>query len=287
LKSIFGTDNNIEFSCGSKLEAGYDAYFFIEEFSKKRHRTQIKNLRKNSLSKFILIPSEFVTTSKKLSTFNDFSGANHFYLRVFSRPFCNLFFTKITVGLFIDFLRAAFYLPFFIWWLLLNITNTNLQQTYIKIRGILYFDIRYLTFLEMLDSFDFVWSPHKEIQKNARNYFRPTQILPVIEPIITSTIGHQSLDNKTKQITFKMSGNITSFRLEQLAIFKTWCKRILPNDTKFYVQGFSNSPEMNFDFTFNPPQSEKWQFSSPMRIFRSFEVEKCIPFVIKNSNRAI
>lgn len=284
ISSIFKSGKVFDFYTGPKFELGHDIYLYIEEFSKHTTRVKLREARKKVTAPFILIPTEFITQHKVQCTFNDFEYSNKVSPSILLRPLSRLYCKDICKKLLLEILFAVQYSPVFIYWLLKSLVKNGVLQTYLDIRKRFYMDVRYISYLSILDIFDYMWPPHNNIRLQNSDYFKIKKILPVITPLITSKIHIPSMSDSFSTIKIKMSGTLTQYRLCKLKEFKAWFKSFKKQSLCVNLTDFTNETENKhqMDFTLNPPQTRLWQYSSPMRLFRSLEIERCIPIITKN-----
>jgi len=291
----------------------------IEEFTDPYFIEDIKSLKKSSKIEITLIATEFITQyktdnekciisyfnnfdlkSKKLIYFYSFLGliiSNIFFFNFlkFSKHF-----TKLTLS-FLDFIIYFFYKFFFIPYNFLKTalrSNTDISRTSqpkkklfktedlikktlftrnIQFLNHIYFFVRYKYFLKSLIYVDNVIFLNSKQEKQYK--FLNLKSLGCISPEFSIQKFTEKLDQNEYGI--KMTGTITPFRNKMMQHFLN--EYFLKNNENIphLIQPFSKKEAINFIFSFHPPQTKDWLYSSPTRIFRSFNNDFSIPIVIR------
>ena len=270
----------------------------IDEFTNLRFNRDIKrSYSKNT--KFFLVATEFITKKNKFKTFNSFeiSWLNIISIKLLL-PFykyLDKFKFKRSTPKFRNIISIKLLLPLYKYlgkYILSLIINLS-YKTFAS-RRFIYDYFRYDGFSNNIKYFSKIIVFHKELYNQYFSFIKENnlncEVLETLFPIIDKK---KLLNNlKGKKYSFYMTGTITPYRQAQFNALKKNIQSSLDSDNslnyydcEFFIKSFNNeSPLPNYLFSYHPPQTINWKFSSPIRIYRSLCVDFSIPIVDKYFN---
>lgn len=148
---------------------------------------------------------------------------------------------------------------------------------------------RYRGFVDVLDAIDLMIAVHPKIADGFQYLRNDAARSDVASPILYPTID-LSLNGGVSRLTkatfgFALTGTVTRFRaamarelieafrkarLHQASVWRTRFEESSPIvDEASLLSIYKNADADAPLFNFNPPQSDRWPYSSPMRIFRA------------------
>ncbi|EDZ64354.1 hypothetical protein KB13_486 [beta proteobacterium KB13] len=290
----------------------------IEEFTNPYFIENIKSLKNSNKIEITLIATEFITQYKTenekfiISYFNNFDLKSIKLIYLYSFVafivsnifFFNLinfskYFTKLILFFFdliIYFFYGGFLIPYNFFKKFTLRSNIDISKTQpdiklfkteelikktlfnrnIKFLNHIYFFVRYKYFLKSLIYVDNVIFLNSKQEKQYK--FLNLKSLGCISPEFSIKKFTEKLDQNEYGI--KMTGTITPFRYKMMEHFLNHYYLINNDHIPYLIQSFSKKEASNFLFSFHPPQTKDWIYSSPTRIFRSFNNDFSIPIVI-------
>lgn len=286
---IFKPQSDIKFSVGKEFRSDADIVFIIEEFSRRKTGQLLREAKTASIKPiYILIATEFITQTFYYKTYNNFYGFWGSCVLASLRPFARIYCGQFSKSTILEFIFFPFLSALTTLFLIGKVVSGQIHSLKRFLRQIFYFDVRYLEFLAIADNFDYFLAAHDLIEQQLHKELPGKECIAVLCPLLSEKKLNITDFNSTDVINVKMSGNLTSYRFEQLKRFKQWFENNFSQKLKIVTRDFKKQDSVGtqFDFTFNPPQSHNWLYSSPMRIYRSIEINSAIPIVTKKFNQS-
>ena len=132
----------------------------------------------------------------------------------------------------------------------------------------------------------------KTRRKGFEIFKKHTELVIKVHPLLNQNkknftiyppISKKNISNKK---TIKVSGTETNYRLEKCNDFRNKLKD-LKIKYRFYFDSkitFNVNYNHNFGFSYQPAQSEEWNKSNPIKIWRDIWIHNAIPIVDKKFN---
>jgi hypothetical protein len=278
----------------SRLLDPYAINIIIDEFTNFIINFEITQFKKKyPEAKIIFLLTEFFSTKFFVKSLNLFES-NIFDLSLISIIKPLIFYVRSDYtqkpGLqewFLFFLYLPIFLIYFPLLLLMMfcrlIKIELLCNLRLKVRRLIYMELRYSGLLTMIKYADALIDTHNLISASIPKNLTIKKFGTIYPEFNIEDIRGNLLVEK--QMSIEMTGTITPYR-------KMWIRRI--NHTIFlkslrsimnFVRGynFSNKQEKGKSaFSMHPPQSKKWKYCSPIRIYRAVAVDFNIPIITKN-----
>jgi len=266
----------------------------IDEFTNYATNREIESFKNNHPEAvLIFVLTEFIESKLLVKSFNFFDGlvaaSIVSAIRVYI-PFKRKDFEKPTKG---DWLVALIYSPvaagYWMLYQLRQIGKTNKESIVSKIRGHAYLLMRYLGLKRMVKLADAVVLSHPKISESLTYLSDCPKTLGVLYPEINYQDVVRNLF-RDKTLMLEVTGSITTYRH----------KCILNINRQILLSGMHNSMELCKAISFghnsssgesrgayslHPPQSEKWKYSSPTRIYRALQYDGNMPVLTKTFNQ--
>ncbi|WP_404360882.1 hypothetical protein [Methylotuvimicrobium sp. KM1] len=262
----------------------------IDEFTDFISNKEIMDFKKqNPDSQLIYVLTEFIEHRLFVTSFNFFDGI----IEAALIAVMNVYFRRrrqdfksATIN---HWLVAIFYSPFLLFYLLdhflRNLIRKNRLPLISRVHRTAYMLMRYLGFEKMIVYADAVILSHKSIADDLGEIIGNIPVLGIIHPEINFEEIEQSLF-LDKQLFIEITGSITPYRLKAIRRINTDILRlcIINRFGPCKTISFSSSWEQDAArgaYSLHPPQSKKWKYSSPTRIFRALQYEHNMPVLTK------
>lgn len=258
-----------------KNEVIYKNYIFIDEFS---DYFEINYLLKKKIKKkltYILFSTEFETNNRNGKSFNQFKETNKIEALIINLISTLLFFTPKRFRNMSTFgkLSAFFLLPFAILKVLTlkKVDYVSVINEIKEFKRRIYMKARRKGFDIFSRNVDLIIKIHPLLNNNKND----TVIYPLINDLILP-----------KNNKIKVSGTQTNYRVGRCVNFKkSITEKKLNYNFKFDLTiSFQTDNNEIFGFSFQPAQSQFWEKSNPVKIWRDFTLHQSIPIVDKKFN---
>jgi hypothetical protein len=288
---VFGK-RDIEVKVSQTLVPGY-VNLIIDEFTSRIANKYIAQFKlKNPATPFVYVLTEFISRKLFVESFNHFDGVARSAISSVFGIYIRLKRGDLGRPGLRDFFVAAFFLPilgcYFLSWMVQKVAHRkldNLVRRFIEdhLSG-LHLHKRYLGLASHLKYADAIIASHENIldtfrrSKLARQDYR---ILGVVYPELDE-IAIQNRFLIEKEPFIELSGSITPYR-------QRWIERIngliyIQRNEHYFGMCVAYSFSDNTDrkrgaFSLHPPQTKKWPYSSPMRIYRALSLDFNLPLL--------
>jgi hypothetical protein len=272
--------------------------------------------RQHPHARMIFVLTEFIETRLLVKTFNFFGGpleaaaiaAMNIYLRLYRKDFLPPSFG--------DWVIAAAYSPLlFVYYILHRLKNLRSKRPVSLISRLhrrAYMLMRYLGLEKMIDCADGVILSHGMIEAGIRKLSPTIPVLGILHPeIIFEEIKNTLFIGK--HLYIEITGSITPYRRKYADeinhhIMKLGTRNIFhmcrivswadPNSSETYhAQSIERRSSLSTPsstltkrekgdawraaYSLHPPQSHRWQYSSPTRIFRALQYDHNMPVLTR------
>ena len=288
------TTRGIKFKTSENFIKGH-LNVVIDEFTDPSFLLKISLFKKkHPTEKIVLIATEFVETFHGVTSINIFNRISNIAIISYANIWIRFNFPDLKNHLLPgDMLRSFIFLPFLPYILMGFFLNRYRQKFKIGLQHIhqtVYHHIRYLGLKKAISSFDYVVALHENILSSMHDHFPGIVSRGVFYPELKNSDLKDLFSNKVMKID--VSGTITSFRQSEIKRMQKLLLRfgnrflgfnIIPFNKK-NDKGKNNktSDDEKSAFSFHPPQSSKWKYCSPTRLFRALSMDKNIPLISKN-----
>ncbi len=275
----------------------------IDEFTDFISNMEIIDFkRQNPGSKLVYLLTEFIECRLFVKSFNFFDSiveaaaisAMNVYFRTHRRDF-NLptFSHWITAILYSPLLLVYLLNHFLHYWFTYSFRRKLSRQNNLTLLSrahrTAYMLMRYLGLEKMVVYADAIILSHDSIAENLEDIAGSIPTLGTIYPEISFKEIESSLF-LNKQLFFEITGSITPYRLKVLHKINMNIIRLgIKNRFELCKPiSFCSSKKLNDvrgAYSLHPPQSKKWKYSSPTRIFRALQYEHNIPVLTKIFNQ--
>ena len=253
-----------------------DVILFIEEFSDYFELKKILDLKKKNNFKFIVVSTEFETKNRHGCSFNAFQENNLITEKIINFFSIILFYIPKSLRKFKSLSKIASFIIYLFSCLNKNNNQNNKSIKFSsnklsEIKRQIYMKTRRKGFEVIKKHTELIIKVHPLLNENKNDF----TIYPPISRKITS--------NKK---TIKVSGTETNYRLNKCYDFQNKLKD-LKIKYKFYFDSkitFNVGSNNNFGFSYQPAQSEGWNKSNPIKIWRDIWIHNAIPIVDKKFN---
>ena len=284
----------------------------IDEFSNTIKNSEIRTLKKSSDSvRFVYVLTEFIEKKFMVRSFNHFGSIIdssfiafiNIYLRKRRKNF-----KKARFQDYLAFFLLSPFLPLYgIKFLVTNFINffknyrsqgrKNIFKINPQTHHLIYMHMRYLGFEEMIGYADAVILSHGSIEKGYDGFRRELGEGCNSGGVLYPELPHDTLTDffmhhgQKKKLFIEMTGSITSYRYKFISKINTdillaGVNNLLGHTKNFPFKKILRIKQINRGaFSLHPPQSVRWPYSSPTRIYRSLCVDKSIPILTKNFNQ--
>ena len=262
----------------------------IDEFTDFISNMEIMDFKKqNPNSQLIYVLTEFIEHRLFVTSFNFFEGfveaavlaAMNVYFRSRRQDF-----NSATIQ---HWLVAIVYMPLLIVYLLDHVLKNLIRKKRLplisRMHRTAYMLMRYLGFEKMIVYADAVILSHKSIADDLGDIIGNIPVLGTIHPEINFEEIEQSLF-LDKQLFIEVTGSITPYRIKfirriNMDIISLGLKNKFGLCKPISFSSSRNLSILRGAYSLHPPQSEKWKYSSPTRIFRALHHEHNMPVLTK------
>jgi len=266
-----GKFEDLNFEISNDLSNG--TCMFIDEFSSIYELKMLARKKQLNSLKYILLSTEFETNSYSGPSFNEFTKPYiglPFIVR-FLGPV--LFWTpklvrySVLFGKFTAVLGLLIILPY----LILHRRNNykDIVDFITEIKRRVYMKTRRIGYEKFKNIADLIIKIHPAIDKDKKTLL----LLPIIENFKN--------DNTS---TIRVSGTETLYRLNQCDNFKNFLIRNNLNfkfDYKEIITFDELKPTKNYGYAYQPAQTQQWDKSNPVKIWRDIHYHGAIPILDK------
>lgn len=266
----------------------------IDEFTNYIANLNLREFRRdNPKTKIIYVLTEFVERRKLVSSFNFFGGwleasaiaAMSVYFRWLRKDYLPASLRDWTVAILYMPLLAIFYAAYFI----RNSLSKRRTTFTSRLHAIAYLQMRYLGLEAHLQFADYAILSHPLIGEQLR-------LLPSYKDWHGKVIGtlYPELDIneivrnlfRYKRLFIEVTGSVTPYRQKFIdQINRDILSLGLSNHIdRCQAISFSNHSEMpkRGAYSLHPPQSKKWCYCSPTRLYRALQVDHNVPIITKS-----
>lgn len=290
-----------DFSVSEKLQE--DAInLVIDEFTNFAANRYIANFsasKRNASLVFVL--TEFIENHMlACSSFNHFGGIRNSAILALVNCFLRNARSDFRPAKLVDYLRVFLYFPVLAWLIIPFSLNfmLNLPKGMKKafksvyrnyLHRLIYMHGRYLGFEAMVNCADAVMTCHQGIEDGySKMRERQAEMPPsfgVFYPEFSSDgINSSMLSGKTKGI--EMTGSITHYRTREMYRINRQIKLLglasIMGEVESRAFGKKATKKARATFSIHPPQTARWPYSSPTRIYRSLVVDHNIPILTRH-----
>lgn len=266
----------------------------IDEFTNIVNNLEISEFKKKYPEvKIVYVLTEFIEKKYLVKSFNFFGSlvdaaliaAMTVYFRRRRKDFIALTFK--------EWLIAAAYAPLLLIYvgrhILLNLLSKSPIPLLKKVHSPAYMLMRYLGLEKMISNADAVILSHDLIADGLKEISTSVPILGTLYP----EIDWDKIKNcvfKDKELFCEITGSITPYRHRQIMMINQQILALGLTNTFGLCQAISfgqgvNLPLARGGYSLHPPQSEKWKYSSPTRIFRALQYDCNIPVLTRVFNQ--
>lgn len=263
----------------------------IDEFTNIISNRKIAALKNNyPNARLIYVLTEFIEKKYGLTSFNLFEGLGKVSVLTLINIYIKLRRSDFPSPTLYDFILAFFHLPFYIAFFAIYLVKKFVYRkkcaplSYVLHQPI-YLLMRFLGMSSMLKYADLILFAHQDIERNVAKISDVLgQYAGVVYPEVDILKVKQSLF-VNKALKLEVTGSVTPYR-------KKWIKKVNHTIMSLGIhhqigmcQGysFSNTKKsaVRAAFSLHPPQTKRWKYSSPTRLFRAFAQEGNIPILTR------
>jgi len=300
---------NVELVVSDKLIPNKTNILIDEFTSYIENKKLAKFKQENPNSKLIFVLTEFVERKWLVESFNHFGGVFissfiallNVYIPLRRKDFGNPKLSNILI--------ALFYLPVFFVYACFSLVagfakkvKMGASRAFAKGKeqdtsfvgkhySLIYLSLRYWGLRTFITHASEVIYAHTQVKNSFKNWKGPAmpKELGILHPVISEK---EVLDNLfvNKGKFFEVTGSVTDYRAY-------WMKKI---DLLLKIYGLHNlfEPCRKFSFadekkkgvqrgaySLHPPQTKKWRYSSPTRIYRALMIDHSLPVLTQNFNQ--
>jgi len=283
-----------EVAVSNELKANYPN-IIIDEFTNFITNRKIAYFKKAfPETKLIYVLTEFIEKKYGLTSFNLFEGLLEVSVLTLVNVYLKLRRSDFPSPTLYDFVLAFLHLPFYSVYFLsyvvkkiisgkkkLSLTSIFHKQVYML--------MRFLGMKSMLCHVDLILLAHRDITRNLSKYLISSEsVAGVIYPEMDiSKIKQNLFENKI--LAMELTGSVTPYRQGWIeAINKSIVLLGIKHEFGMsQVYSFINSTKKTLRgaFSFHPPQTKNWKYSSPTRLFRALNQEGNIPILTHYFNQ--
>lgn len=257
----------------------------IDEFTNgyaNRMIVDFKSSYPDSILFFVL--TEFVEKKWLVSSFNFFGSVIDASVIAILNVYVRLKREDFNKPRFLDWVVAGIYLPLFPLFILLNFRKIIEIGLAGVIHQPVYMLMRKLGLEKMITYADGIVLSHKDI-----NFLElKSPMLGIVYPEIDGLDIKQNLF-KDKVLGIEITGSVTPYRHKILRKINFLILRfgLLSHLRQCLSIDFSSSNKdiLRFAFSIHPPQTKRWKYSSPTRIFRALQIDHNMPVLTKFFNQ--
>ena len=245
-------------------------------------------------TKLVYVLTEFIEKKYGLTSFNLFDGLEKVSVLTLVNIYLKLRRSDFPSPTLYDFILAFLHLPFYSVYFLSHLLKNNFFKKKSPTFSFffhkqIYMLMRFLGMKSMLCHADLILLAHRDITKNLSKYLiNPESIAGVIYPELDISKIKQNLFEK-KILSMELTGSVTPYRQGWV---ETINKSIILLGIRHefgmsQVYSFMNSTKKTLRgaFSFHPPQTYNWKYSSPTRLFRALNQEGNIPVLTHYFNQ--
>jgi hypothetical protein len=244
---------------------------FIDEFSSRSELKRLLRIKKKKKLNYVLVSTEFETNGPTGASFNEFSATNKYTSALVLCVSLLLYWTPKSIrnGKIFGKLSACLGL-FVLLPTLLSLSNlkwSNIVDSVRAIRRAVYLKARRRGYDE--------FRPHADLIVKIHEQLTDTRIENVLYPVLSQAAA---LTNER----IKVSGTQTQYRIKRCNAFS----QALSNNTESYVFEYDGSIKFDaqtsddmYGFAYQPAQSQSWDKSNPIKIWRDYYLHGAVPIV--------
>lgn len=289
-----------DFSVSETLQEGA-VNLIIDEFTNFATNGYIANFsasRRNAPLVFVL--TEFIEDRMGVRSFNHFGGIGNSAILALANCLLRNARSDFHSAQVADYFRLFLYFPVLAWLIVPVSLDFLLKLPKGKVRALravnrkylhrlIYMHGRYLGFEAMINCADAVMTCHQGIEDSYSRMSEKHGGMPPSFGIFYPEFPADGIDSsmlRDKTNGIEMTGSITSYRTSEMNRIN-WRIKLLGlsnviGRVKSYAFGKKTAKRESAIFSIHPPQTARWPYSSPTRIYRSLVVDHNIPILTKH-----
>lgn len=302
LQYIFSS-REIDLKINNQLEPNA-TNIIIDEFTNVYKNLEINKFAKSYPdTKLIFILTEFIEQKFLVKSFNHFGTIFdsallawiNIALRKLRKDFISNKKNDYLIGLILlPFLPISILQIIFGWIIYLYVYLINDKKTRKKLKNLrsvhklIYMHMRYLGLESMISNADGLILSHEKIKEglSSNKYFKNVPVLSIFYPECNKN-NIENISLSKKNLNFAMTGTMTNYRKWEL--YKLNIDMLLMGLNNQFgrsiISSFDDRQYNNNAFSFHPPQSKYWKYSSPTRLYRAIFIHGNIPVITKFFNQ--
>jgi len=262
-------------------------------------------------ARLILVLTEFIERRLLVRSFNFFGGLTEAAIIAALNPYLRTWRKDFLPPSLKDWLIASLYAPMGLVYYLNHLRKNLRRKTRMELRrrihSLAYMQMRYLGLEKMIAYFDGLILAHDMIANGLAGLNKNIPIIGTVYPEI-DTEGIERNLFKDKQLVIEITGSVTSYRYRFIrridsmikllglrhsfhychaigfgSVKKTQKKRNAdtPHLPKHWKHASINTPKQRGAYSLHPPQTRKWKYASPTRIYRALQYDHNMPVLTK------
>lgn len=246
---------------------------FIDEFSSKYELEYLLRVKKEKQLKYILVSTEFETNGSLGPSFNEFSSGNKYIAKMIFGASLLLYWTpkSIRSGKILGKLSACLGLLFLLPSVLIlkTLRWTTIVDNFRTFKRSIYMKARRRGYDEFKSNADLVVKIHHRLYDSSND----NVLYPVLPK--AAQLQHKNI---------KVSGTQTAYRIKMCNVFLKNLQNT-GHQSQFQYDGSIKfdikSTNRLYGFAYQPAQSDSWDKSNPIKIWRDYFLHGALPIVDK------